>query len=148
MCSAYRLWLFYPVGIYLLRVNRTTRARNFEHVNAGWVLAVEWIMRKIGYFQRKLHKFNESVWGKFQIITFFSFLFVIWLTHGRLWTIIEGQLHSPDVNQCVIHFWPKSHRESRNELNHPSSSPMYLVKVYGSGKQTYSASIPSLQLHI
>ena len=34
------------------------------------------------------------------------FLTAIWLPYGRLWAIIEGQPHSPDVTLCVLHFRP------------------------------------------
>ena len=40
-------------------------------------------------------------------------LTTIWLPHGQLW----GQLHSPDVNHCVLHFRPEVHREARNEVS-------------------------------
>ena len=46
----------------------------------------------------------------------FVFLSVIWLPHGKLWAIIEGQPHSPDVNHCVIQFQPKGHRDLRKEV--------------------------------
>ena len=36
----------------------------------------------------------------------------IWLPYGQLW----GQLHSPKVNHCVLHFRPESPREPRNEV--------------------------------
>ena len=31
-------------------------------------------------------------------------------------SLLRGQPYSPNVNHCVFHFWPKGHRESRNEV--------------------------------
>ena len=40
----------------------------------------------------------------------------IWLPHGQLWAIIEGQPHPSNVNQCVLHFRPEGRREPRNKV--------------------------------
>ena len=40
----------------------------------------------------------------------------IWLPHGQLWAIIEGQPHPPDVNHCVLHFRPEGHQDPRNKV--------------------------------
>ena len=41
---------------------------------------------------------------------------VIWLPHGHLWAIIEGQPHPPNVNHCVLHFRPEGRQEPRNKV--------------------------------
>ena len=40
----------------------------------------------------------------------------VWLPHGQLWAIIEGQPHPPNVNRCVLHFRPEGHWKPRNKV--------------------------------
>ena len=47
---------------------------------------------------------------------FFFSLSIIWLSHGRQLGSLLGQPNSPDVNHCVIQFWPVGHREPRSEI--------------------------------
>ena len=42
------------------------------------------------------------------------FLTAIWLPQVKLW----GQLHSPDVNHCILHFQVKGHQEPQNKVGY------------------------------
>ena len=50
------------------------------------------------------------------IYIFFLNLTAVWLPHGQLRAIIEGQPHSPDVNHCILHIRPEGHREPHSEV--------------------------------
>ena len=52
------------------------------------------------------------------LFCFLFFLTAIWLFHAmtNFGPLSRGQPHSPGINRCVLHFWPKGHQKPCNEV--------------------------------
>ena len=61
--------------------------------------------------------------GLYCSINFFKLLFGCPMAKFGL--LLRGQSHSPNVNCCVLRFWPEGYREARNEVwvTKPSRGP-------------------------
>ena len=81
--------------------------------NLGWNNRLWWMF------------FRARCWEIFFIVytlVFFCnavepfFLLLIGCPMANFGPFTKGQPHSPDVNHCVLHFWPEGHQEPCNEV--------------------------------